>query len=286
MRNDDAARTHADHANTYDLSLPMYQHLADVVKEALEETARNSGIKMHSVVVRVKEKSSFLEKIPRKGYVDPFTQTTDIVAARLVCLFVDDLPRLDSILRRKFRVIESEDKENRHSFKEFGYSSVHYICELGSKFKEPLHDEIQDIRFEIQCRTILMDAWASVDHYLAYKGSTSIPPELQRDLSALRALFHIADKQFQQLGTAVLDSEMLALKLGETNLNEARLNRSTLKALLHDMFTNRDKATDADYSELVEQLNACGYKNLAGYTGKDRAWPRSGRRGGARIPTV
>lgn len=241
----------------------MYERLAAHLKRELEGVAKDSGVKTHSVVTRVKERQSFLQKIQRKMYADPFGLTPDLVGARVVCLFVEDLPELDRIIRRKFIVVEREDKTKSAASNSFDYMSVHYVCFLRPK---PQHDDLEDlidIQFEIQCRTILMDAWANVSHYLAYKGSASVPEEVRRDLNALSALFHIADKQFQQIYGSVTASEAAAIKSGISHLDELSLNRTTLKALLREMFPMREPSSDADYSEFVEQLNACECTGLA-----------------------
>ena len=58
---------------------------------------------------------------------------------------------------------------------------------------------LHGIKFEIQCRTILQNAWASVSHRLAYKGEASIPEALRKDFHALAGLFYVADKHFELL---------------------------------------------------------------------------------------
>ncbi len=56
-------------------------------------------------------------------------------------------------------------------------------------YKGPRYDTIVGMPFEIQVRTILMDAWANVSHYLAYKSDIDVPINLQRDFYALGGLF-------------------------------------------------------------------------------------------------
>jgi len=50
----------------------------------------------------------------------------DIVGARVVCLFLDDLPRIDNIIREKFDVKHYEDKTKEAGPDQFGYRAVHY----------------------------------------------------------------------------------------------------------------------------------------------------------------
>jgi putative GTP pyrophosphokinase len=75
--------------------------------------------------------------------------------------------------------------------------SVHHIVRFGSKHKGERYDNIKNIPFEIQVRTIAMDAWANISHYLDYKTEQDIPTELKRDFHALSGMFYVADKHFQ-----------------------------------------------------------------------------------------
>ena len=204
-----------------------------------------------------------MEKVSRKGYSDLF-DTHDLVGARVVCLFLEDLETLDVIIRRTFSVISYEDKTQNASAEVFGYQSVHYDCELLHSQRGRYYDPIKSIVFEIQARTILQDAWASVEHYLGYKGNNSVPDESKRDFGALVGLFHLADKTFQQIKhTAKSDIAAEAAvraataEHGGDGLVEAVddvINRSTVKALLRHLFPDRTASDDTIYSDFVEEL--------------------------------
>lgn len=238
------------------------------IEFALKKALGDKGIKIHSCISRVKTLSSFQEKIVRKGYKDPFTEMRDIVGGRVVCLFQDDVAKVDEVIRENFSVQSYEDKSKTDSPDTWRYASVHYDCTLGPKFTGQRYDWIQDRVFELQVRTILQDAWATVEHYLAYKGANSVPDELRRDFSALAGLFHVADRSFQQLFSASVTTDQAARERlqsiaeeGSTQHkydaeNEVAIDRSTIKALLRQMFPDRDAVDDTTYSELVEELAA------------------------------
>jgi putative GTP pyrophosphokinase len=63
----------------------------------------------------------------------------------------------------------------------------------------PRYDPLKHLRFEVQVRTIVMDAGAAVSHHLDYKGGTSVPSELRKDFYALSGLFYVADQHFEVL---------------------------------------------------------------------------------------
>lgn len=250
------------YAAQYDQKVESYQRLALLVTKTLRDATTSAGIKTHSVISRVKERSSFLEKIHRKKYDDPFQQTTDLVAARVVTLFAHDLDAVDRAIRNCFDVVDREDKQKKLAPKEFGYTSIHYNCYLRDTFEQDIDRTLLDIEFEVQARTVLTDAWASIEHYLRYKGKTGIPDEINRDLSALNALLYLADKQFYTIVSAVHEIEARTAEAKPDELHDISLNLATVKGLLRGRFKYREASSDRDYSELVEQLNRCGYTNL------------------------
>jgi hypothetical protein len=91
----------------------------------------------------------------------------------------------------------------------------------------------RDLRFEIQVRTIAQHAWATVDHKLRYKRESDVPPELQRDLWRLSAVFELADKQFSDIRrhTAELASSY-AERVSTGDLGSLGLNRDALTAYM------------------------------------------------------
>ncbi|MGW5752008.1 GTP pyrophosphokinase [Nocardia rhamnosiphila] len=260
---------HVDWGAAYDSHRQQYQNLRREVQFALRHALTESGVTVHDVVARVKTRNSFIEKIQRKGYKDPFDEMCDIVGARVVCLFLDDLPVVDSVISNCFEVKAKEDKLASAPPDAFRYRSVHYECSIRSDYIGPHYANIKDLVFEIQVRTILQDAWAVVEHTLAYKGS-SIPNNLRRDFGALMGLFHIADKAFQQLRDDSKASEIEAQEVIEPvaskvnnedpdmdiskELVELKLDRGTTKAMLYSLCPNREKARDLDYSDIVGEL--------------------------------
>jgi hypothetical protein len=190
----------------------------------------------------------------------------DFVGARVVCLFLDDLQILDNIIRETFLVIGYEDKTNSSSAEVFGYQAVHYDCQILPNQRGRYYEPIKAITFEIQVRTILQDAWASVEHYLGYKGNNSVPDESKRDFGALVGLFHLADKTFQQIKytSARLDSDAETVMRrvsasGQStgvaaDVADVSINRSTVKALLRQLFPEHRASDDLSYSDFVEEL--------------------------------
>ena len=158
-----------------------------------------SNIKFDKVIYRTKEWDSFIAKTRRKKYKDPLKQIYDICGFRIVIFKSDDLNKVLSIINREFRVEQTDDKNNDLTPERFGYRSHHSIFSLKEEWtKVPMYKNCKGLKFEIQIRTQLMDAWANISHQIFYK-KDYIEPVLQRRLYRLSALMEIGDSEIAQL---------------------------------------------------------------------------------------
>ena len=117
----------------------------------------------------------------------------DIVGARLVCLNLTDAEEiLNKIVNSKeFRVIEKKDYVIKP--KESGYMGYHVIVEV--PVETPYG--IQNIKTEIQIRTILMDIFAREEHKLSYKGKATTEDKIELRKLSDKLFFY--DKAIDQL---------------------------------------------------------------------------------------
>lgn len=143
--------------------------------------------------------------------------------------------------------------------------SLHFITEMKKEYSGPRYDDLRGTPFEIQVRTILMDAWANVSHYLDYKSDEDVPTGLRRDFYALSGLFYVADSHFELFFKSSAQSRKQAVRLAaeaESSLIKQELNLDTLAAYLATRLPDREASGSKDYSELISQLKAVGYKTI------------------------
>jgi GTP pyrophosphokinase len=248
----------------YRRRLPEYERLAAEIEFALDATTRAAGIKTHSVASRVKSIESLELKAQQKEVSNPLSEIRDLVGVRVVVLFLSDLPRLDELIQASFDITSADDKIAGTDPASFGYMSVHYLASLGQGHQGPRYAGLEGINFEIQARTVVMDAWATVSHYLDYKGRSSVPEELRRDFFALSGLFYVADQHFEMLAERAGDSQAHALQeVQEQSSNEIPVNLDTVQAFLIERFPDREHAGRGRIAEFVEELVGADYKNLA-----------------------
>jgi len=185
--------------NEYKIRIGLYKQLIETVKFFISREIQNHSIKIHSFNDRIKSFDSFVGKIRKKEVKEPFQEIMDIVGLRVVCLFHSDVKNIGDIVKKNFEIIEEDDKINSVDVNIFGYMSLHYKAKLKDKDVPSDCKDLKNIPFEIQIRTIVQDAWASISHYLDYKNESEIPIHLKRDFHALSGLFYVADTHFEIL---------------------------------------------------------------------------------------
>ena len=176
-----------------------YEQLCQEVAYILENVIEIGDIEYSSISFRAKSLKSFLEKIVRKTYHDPFVEITDFAGVRLVFLYNSDFSKIEKIINETFKVIEKVDKLNDKGVDKFGYGAIHYIIELNKNHSGARYDNLKSLRCEIQVRTVLQDAWSIIDHHLVYKNESEVPKTIRRKLNSLAGLFETADDQFNQI---------------------------------------------------------------------------------------
>lgn len=167
----------------------------------IEDLLRSAGVKYDVVHGRAKSVESFSEKILRAGkeYADPLSDLTDLAGVRAVLYYVDDVKPVCDLIKSEFSVDwdASSDKSVALEANEFGYLSVHYVISLGvSRESLPEWREFAGLKAELQIRTVLQHAWASISHALQYKREGDVPQESRRRLYRLSSLMELADQEF------------------------------------------------------------------------------------------
>lgn len=247
----------------FDRREPVYAQLCEEVMFGLRQELAARKLKVHSVTHRVKGKDSFFEKISRKSLEEPFEDIDGIAGVRVVCLFLSELSEVTEVIRDLFDVLKEENKVEDADDAVFGYMSVHFVATLSSAHSGPRYNALRDLVFEIQVRTLLMDAWANVSHHLDYKGEASIPSKLRRDFHALSGLFYVADQHFELFYKESMTSRRRQSAEVERGKHEdLELNVDTTEALTRLMFPNRRRAPRASFSNFTEELAEAGYKTV------------------------
>jgi ppGpp synthetase/RelA/SpoT-type nucleotidyltranferase len=219
----------------YNEIYPRYKRIVENTKEALEQFLNDMNIPFLIISTRVKDFNSFFEKISTKKYEKPFEENEDFCGIRIILYYLDDITKVIKLVSENYEIQGSENKSDILELNEFGYRSYHLIFKIKDSWcVTPNYKNLNNIKIELQIRTVLMHAWAEIEHKLGYKNKQQIPKLLQRKLFLMSAKLEDADSQFQEIkhkadeykSTTINDS----IKAGKFTAKE--LNLDTLQALL------------------------------------------------------
>lgn len=254
-----------DISQQYDSLKPSLEELEKEARFILENGLKAKHIKYHSISSRIKDFNSFSAKRARIESNDPFEEINDLVGIRVICLFKSDLPLIKNIILESFKLISEDDKIANDDISSFGYMSIHYIVQINEGCSGPRYNNIKGKNVEIQVRTILMDAWANVSHYLDYKNDNAVPKNLKKDFYALSGLFYIADTHFQLFYNASKDSNKAmskSFRQTKPNLN-IEINFDSLTEYLKTRFPDRMQADSNSLSKLATEMSEGGYLSIS-----------------------
>jgi len=180
-----------------------------IVLEEIDKALKENNLFITGFEARIKTESSLAGKLQLKGskYLS-LDDITDILGARIITFYTDDVDKIAAIITRLFDIDwdNSVDKRKMHQLDSFGYNSLHFICRIPkSIYSDPLHPEINSLRFELQMRTALQHVWATINHDTGYKTGVDIPPQHLRTLNRLAGVLELVDDEFSRLRTSITD---------------------------------------------------------------------------------
>ena len=161
-------------AREFQEAIVIYNCAIRAVKTKLEVlndelSVRNQRNPIEMIKSRVKKPVSIVEKLRRRNLpvtVESMVSHLDDVAGiRVICSFLDDIYAVANMLVNQDDVTVIVIKDYIKHPKENGYRSYHLIIEIPVY----LSDRKENVRVEVQIRTIAMDFWASLDHEIQEK---------------------------------------------------------------------------------------------------------------------
>lgn len=207
-------------------ALPELESMRVQVLDTLREALERNGLVVTAIETRIKTEESLAGKLALKGAkYATLSDITDILGARIVTFYTDDVDRIASIAEQLFEIDwnNSVDKRRLHQLDSFGYNSLHYICRI------PGHD----LRFELQLRTTLQHAWAAINHDTGYKSGIEIPREYMRRMNRLAGLLEIADDEFSRIRSEITDYRRRVQSLVQNGkLDDVLLDGDTFRSYL------------------------------------------------------
>lgn len=163
---------------------------------------------IESIKTRLKDVTSIRNKLENRGF--DFTtenveeQLNDVAGVRIICSFIDDVYTLANALEKQDDIMMIERKDYIKNPKENGYRSLHLIVSVPIF----LTCEKKNMRVEIQLRTIAMDFWATLEHHLRYKKTSTFTAEMADELLECAHVSTELDEKMNKLRSDVAEQHL------------------------------------------------------------------------------
>ena len=168
-----------------------------VLNDELSMTRNRNPIEF--IETRIKSPDSIATKLKKKGValtVDNVVEhLNDVAGVRVICAFLDDIYQVASMLEEQDDVEIIKTKDYIKKPKKNGYRSLHLIATVPVFFSSGK----ENVRVEIQIRTIAMDFWASLEHSVKYKRSVRDAEDIVYELRACADVINRTDVHMQSI---------------------------------------------------------------------------------------
>jgi putative GTP pyrophosphokinase len=222
----------------YALAQSNLSSFGEVLNALIKSLLELEGLHDCTISWRVKSKEGTFSKLARTNWVASISSLSDILGIRIVTNFRKEADAAGKVIEREF-LIDSEDSLDRNSIPEqvrFGYSSLHYVCQLSSaRAGLPEYLDYKNIRFEIQVRSMLQDFWDKMDHKLGYEFREGVPKASRRRYARMAGLMELADDEFQSMHEELRAHERTATAAVGRGYLRIKIDRDSLRS-----FTNSE----------------------------------------------
>lgn len=226
----------------YRKSRDSFIKLDNIVYEMLCAIVKETGINTFSIEHRIKSETSLAGKLVRSGeWYQNLSDLTDIIGARVICFFNDEVDKLGRAIEENFSVDRNNSSDKRALIKadSFGYLSLHYICYFSSESGYPA--ELCNKKFEIQIRTILQHTWAAIEHDIGYKSEFGLPREYERGFSRVAGLLELADDEFIRLRDGMKAyTDDIRMRIKEDRADEVAINVVSVNEFVQNNYRMRE----------------------------------------------
>ncbi len=176
----------------------------EVLNDDLSVANKRNPIEM--IKSRVKKPESIVGKLRRRNLElsmeSVIENIHDVAGVRVICSFVNDIYAIAQMFTSQDDVRVIEVKDYIKNPKPNGYRSYHMIVEVPVFFA----NRKQNVKVEVQLRTIAMDFWASLEHKMRYKkdiGDIEGIENLEAELKFCADSIAATDLRMQDINRAI-----------------------------------------------------------------------------------
>lgn len=249
MTNDELKEQHSIYGSVAEVFRRVMVEQIDVI---LSDNNLSLGVPIES---RVKTLSSIINRDNRKPLkVDSILELDDYIGIRLIMLFKRDVEKVTFCLNEHFTILKRENKLDDLDEDRFGYQSHHYIIKPPKEWLSvPSFSNFENMKVEVQIRTLSQHIWAAASHKLQYKKEQSVPLPLRRAINRVSALLEVVDFEFER----VLSDREGYVETSQLD-RDSVLDVELLKLIAKNELPPNNKSDDENYDDLLSELIKSG----------------------------
>ena len=270
-----------DFDHHYNKEFDFYSAASQLAAQLIETQLINRGIRA-IVSFRAKNPSRLHDKLLKrmteenKSYralEDIYEDIVDLSGVRIALYFNSELDEIDQIIRELFEI--RKKKEFPLEGKSSGYKAIHYRGCLKNSVLSEQQKRYACANIEIQIASLLMHAWAEVEHGLGYKSHYEPPMDVKRKLYRLAATLEILDEEFENIryDIALYNQSFEKIdKIMKTDINKESLiayinSNEFLNGLVHKIADEHHYSIIKDpgfmsYQKIPTKLAMYGYQYI------------------------
>lgn len=187
----------------YESAIKEVRTKFEILNADLSVTYNRNPIEM--IKSRIKTPESILDKMNRKGLDISMNSLMyyieDVAGIRVICSFIDDIYEVAQMLVSQDDITLVSVKDYIKNPKKNGYRSYHMIVEVPVFFAK----RRQNMKVEVQLRTIAMDFWASLEHDMKYKREIEGSEKVVEQLKECADQIALLDRKMQDINYSIVD---------------------------------------------------------------------------------
>lgn len=188
----------------YNCAIRRVRTKFQILNDELSITQKRNPIQV--IKSRIKQPDSIATKLHRKGFpimVESVRENlSDVAGIRVICAFIDDIYKVADMLTAQDDIELIRRKDYIKKPKTNGYRSLHLIVEVPVFFS----DHKEQMRVEVQIRTMAMDFWASLEHQLKYKKDIVDAENIIYELRSCADVINRTDYHMQSLRDRIVEN--------------------------------------------------------------------------------
>lgn len=199
----------------YQAEFDQYEKQAQACAQQIQRGLERMGVR-GIVTYRAKRPDRLWQKLSRRSasrqyesLAEIYDDIIDLAGVRIALYFPGDAGEVDAFLRAQFAVAQTRDYPRQANPPPYpkrfsGYSARHYYLQIPSWPTSSTPDTTVDRWVEVQVASVLMHAWAEVEHDLAYKPKTGkLSADEYAILDELNGLIQAGEIALERLQKAV-----------------------------------------------------------------------------------